>query len=492
MGSFAIILPVIFPVLAGIGLLLANFKTRRVREICVSSIVILNAILAVAIIVCGPKDSFVAFRFSDALSMAFKIDGLSAVFGVMVSVLWIIATVYAFEYMKHEGKENQFFAFFTMTFGVVLGVAFACNMTTLYLFYEFLTLVTIPLVIHATDGKAKYAGRMYIIYMMFGASLAFIGFIFILCYGSTLDFVYGGVLNKDLVAGDEGLLQLVFVMAFFGFGVKAAVFPFFRWLPAASVAPTPVTALLHAVAVVKSGAFAIIRLTYYSFGTEFLYGTWAQSVMMATALITILVGSSIALWTPHIKRRFAYSTISNLSYIVFGASLMTPAGLTGGLLHMIYHAVIKITLFFCAGSILYKTHREYLYEIEGFGKRMPIVFGCMTIVSFGLIGVPPFIGFHSKWALATAAVETHHPIAYIGIGVLILSALLTALYLLPIALTAYFPRNREYPAAYYKGVSDPNKLMTVPLIVLAVGSLALAFFPAPFVNLFYQIASGVF
>ena len=490
MGSFVLVLPVIYPILAGIGLLLANFKTRRMRELYVSSVVVSNAILALAIIFWGPKEPFIAFRFSDTLVLAYHIDGLGAVFGVMVSVLWIIATVYAFEYMKHEGKENQFFAFFTMTFGVVLGTAFANNMTTLYLFYEFLTLVTIPLVVHAMDGKAKFAGRMYIIYMMFGASLAFIGFVFILCYGTTLDFVFGGVLNKELVAGDEGLLRIVFVMAFFGFGVKAAVFPFFRWLPQASVAPTPVTALLHAVAVVKSGAFAVIRLTYYSFGTEFLKGTWAQNVMMATSLITILAGSSIALWTPHIKRRYAYSTISNLSYIIFGASLMTPGGLAGGLLHMVYHAVIKITLFFCAGAILYKTHREYLYEVEGFGKRMPIVFFCLSIVSLGLIGVPPFIGFHSKWALATAAVDSHNPIAYIGIGVLIISALLTALYLMSIVLTAYFPREKEYPAAYYKGVSDPNRLMTVPLMVLTAMSLILAFFPAPLIELFSQIASG--
>lgn len=490
-SSYILIMPILFPVLMGVGLLLVNFTERKTRERCVSAIIITNALLACLVIFLGPKEHFVMFEFSASLSLAFKVDGLSMVFGTMVSILWIITTFYAFEYMKHEGKENQFFAFFTITFGVVLGIAFAANMTTLYLFYEFLTLATLPLVMHAMDGKAKFAGRMYLIYMMFGASLAFIGFIFLLCYGTSLDFVMGGILDPALVKGNEELLRIVFVMAFFGFGVKAAVFPFYKWLPSASVAPTPVTALLHAVAVVKSGVFAIIRLTYYSFGTEFLKGTWAQYVMMAMALITILVGSGIALWTPHIKRRFAYSTISNLSYIIFGVSIMTPEGLTGGLLHMIYHAVIKITLFFCAGAILYKTHREYLYEVEGFGKKMPIVFLTMTIVSVGLVGVPPFAGFYSKWGLATAAVESQNILAYVGIGVLIISALLTALYLFSITITAYFPKKREYPPQYYEGVADPNRYMTIPLIVLTILSLILAFAPAPLAHVMDLVSRGL-
>ena len=293
-------------------------------------------------------------------------DGLSKVFGTMVSILWILTTIYGFEYMTHEGHEDRFFAFFTMTFGVVLGIAFSGNFLTMYLFYEFLTLVTLPLVMHAMDNKARHAGKMYILYMMFGAALAFIGFVFVYCYGTSIDFVPGGVLNPILVAGHETTLQLVFIAAFFGFGVKAAVFPLYRWLPKASVAPTPVTALLHAVAVVKSGIFAIIRLTYYSFGTDFLVGTVAQNVMLVAAAITIVFGSTVALRTPHIKRRFAYSTVSNLSYIIFGIALMTPLGLAAALMHMIYHAVLKITLFFTAGAVLYKTHREYLYEVEGF------------------------------------------------------------------------------------------------------------------------------
>lgn len=448
---------------------------------------VLNAIFALFAIWSGKADAFTLFHFSDKLSLELRMDGLSKVFGTMVSILWILTTIYGFEYMTHEGHEDRFFAFFTMTFGVVLGIAFSGNFLTMYLFYEFLTLVTLPLVMHAMDNKARHAGKMYILYMMFGAALAFIGFVFVYCYGTSIDFVPGGVLNPILVAGHETTLQLVFIAAFFGFGVKAAVFPLYRWLPKASVAPTPVTALLHAVAVVKSGIFAIIRLTYYSFGTDFLVGTVAQNVMLVAAAITIVFGSTVALRTPHIKRRFAYSTVSNLSYIIFGIALMTPLGLAAALMHMIYHAVLKITLFFTAGAVLYKTHREYLYEVEGFGRLMPVTFAAMTITGIGLVGIPPFAGFHSKWALATAAVQGGNPVSYLGILALIISALLTALYVFYIVVRAYFPRNKEYPEGYYDHVQDPNWYMKGPLIILTIASLVLAFTPGPLMEALQRV-----
>lgn len=487
MGALITVLPVFFPILAGLCLLPVKFKERKQREQWVLTIVVLNAIFALFAIWSGKADAFTLFHFSDKLSLELRMDGLSKVFGTMVSVLWILTTIYGFEYMTHEGHEDRFFAFFTMTFGVVLGIAFSGNFLTMYLFYEFLTLVTLPLVMHAMDNKARHAGKMYILYMMFGAALAFIGFVFVYCYGTSIDFVPGGVLNPILVAGHEKTLQLVFIAAFFGFGVKAAVFPLYRWLPKASVAPTPVTALLHAVAVVKSGIFAIIRLTYYSFGTDFLVGTVAQNVMLVAAAITIVFGSTVALRTPHIKRRFAYSTVSNLSYIIFGIALMTPLGLAAALMHMIYHAVLKITLFFTAGAVLYKTHREYLYEVEGFGRLMPVTFAAMTITGIGLVGIPPFAGFHSKWALATAAVQGGNPVSYLGILALIISALLTALYVFYIVVRAYFPRNKEYPAGYYDHVQDPNWYMKGPLIILTVASLVLAFTPGPLMEALQRV-----
>ena len=491
MNTFLTVLPVVFPIVAGVAMLPVKFENRKQRETWVLCITVLNTLFALFAMHMLPMERIEVIRLSDKLAVGFQIDGLSKVFGTMVSLLWIPTIIYAFEYMTHEGKEDSFFAFFTMTYGVVLGIAFSGNFLTMYLFYEFLTLVTLPLVMHAMDSKAWHAGKMYIFYMMFGAALAFIGFIFIYIYGSSLDFVYGGVLDPRAIAGQEEILRLVFTVAFFGFGVKAAVFPFYRWLPKASVAPTPVTALLHAVAVVKSGVFAIIRLIYFSFGTNLLIGSWAQSLILIVTAITIVFGSMVALRTPHIKRRFAYSTISNLSYIVFGAALMTPAGLSAGLLHMVYHAVIKITLFFTAGAILYKTHREYLYEVEGFAKYMPITFLTMGITGISLVGIPPFAGFNSKWALATAAVASNNSVAYLGVVALIISALLTALYIFYILIRAYFPRKKTYPAGYYDNVSDPNRYMTVPLVLLAITAIVIGVYPAPLLRIFELIATGI-
>ena len=491
MNAFATLLPVIFPIIAGACLLPVKFKDRKSRERVVLPIVVINAIFALYAIFGTGCPEVTLFQFSEKLSLTLHVDGLSKVFGTMVSLLWIVTTVYAFEYMTHEGNEDRFFSFFIMTFGVVVGIAFAANFLTMYLFYEFLTLVTLPIVMHQFDNKSRHAGKMYVLYMMFGASLAFIGFVFVYMFGTTTAFVPGGVLDPALVAGHETTLLAVFVMAFFGFGVKAAVFPFYRWLPKASVAPTPVTALLHAVAVVKSGIFAIIRLTYYAFGTSFLVGTWAQNVMLIFAAITIVFGSTVALRTPHVKRRFAYSTVSNLSYIIFGIAVMTPAGLAAALLHMVYHAVIKITLFFTAGAILYKTHREYMYEIEGFGKYMPVTFFALSITGLGLVGVPPFAGFNSKWALASSAVASGNPVSYIGIVALILSALLTALYIFSIIIRAYFPREKEYPADYYHHVSDPNKYMTIPLIVLTIVSVIMGLFPDALLDIMNGAIAGI-
>lgn len=490
MNEFATILPVIFPIIAGVALLPVKFNNRKQREVWVLSIIILNTIFALYAIFIADAGVVTIFRFSEKLSLTLHVDGLSKVFGTMVSVLWVITTIYAFEYMTHEGGEDRFFAFFTMTYGVVLGVAFSGNFLTMYLFYEFLTLATLPLVMHAMDNKARHAGKTYILYMMFGAALAFIGFVFLYCYGDGLEFVYGGVLVPQLVEGNELTLQIIFLAAFFGFGVKASIFPFYRWLPKASVAPTPVTALLHAVAVVKSGVFAIIRLIYFSFGTEYLIGTWAQNVILIAVAFTIVFGSTLALRMPHIKRRFAYSTISNLSYIVFGVALMTPAGLTAGLLHMLYHAVIKITLFFTAGALLYKTHREYIYEVEGFGKLMPITFLSMALTGISLVGIPPFAGFHSKWALATAAVQSGNAVAYIGIIALVISAVLTALYIFYIIVRVYFPRKRDYPAGYYDHVSDPNLYMTIPLVVLTAITLIIGLFPSNLLSVLEKVATG--
>ena len=433
-----IICIILIPLLAGILVPVLPFRKRSHKEIFLEGAVILNSILVWYLLLHHSESTFLLAHFTGDLNISFRVDGMSMVFAGLVSGLWPFATLYAFEYMTKEEHENTFFLFYTMTYGITLGIALAANLLTMYFFYELLTLVTVPLVMHTLTREAILASRKYLYYSLGGAAFAFIGLIMVIVYGTTTDFILGGVLDPGKIGDKNNILLLIYVMAFMGFGVKAAVCPFNSWLPQAGVAPTPVTALLHAVAVVKSGAFAIIRLTYYSFGTEFLYGTWAQTTVIIVVMFTIVYGCSRALKETHIKRRLAYSTISNLSYILFGAVIMTPLGLTGALTHLVFHAVMKISSFFCAGAIMHQTDKRYVHELNGLGYKMPCVFGIFTVSSLALMGVPGLAGFISKWNLAGAAVNSRNSLAYAGIACLLLSALLTAIYMLSIVVRAFF------------------------------------------------------
>lgn len=462
---FAVV--ILLPILAGALIPLLPFRNRTWMMVYTEAVVLLTSGLVFLTLLNRPEEAFVLFRFTGNLSISFRLDGLGTVFAGLVSVLWPLASLYAFEYMKHEGHEKIFFMFYTITYGVTLGIALSEDIVTMYCFYEMLTLVTLPLIMHTLTREAVLESRTYLYYSLGGAAFAFIGMIFILSYGSTSNFVPGGVLSAAVLGDKRSWVPLIFLLCFWGFSVKAALFPFSSWLPQAGVAPTPVTALLHAVAVVKAGAFTTMRITYYSFGTEFLKGTWAQYVLMAVIVFTIVYGCSRALKETHLKRRLAWSTVSNLSYILFGVILMTPLGMVGALSHMIFHAVIKICSFFCAGAVIYKTGRNYVHELNGFGRRMPAVFGIFTISSLALMGVPGLCGFISKWNLVRAAVASENPLAYIGVAALLISALLTAIYMLSISVRAFFP-GRNFDMSTIQDVEDPNWMMLLPLVLFVI------------------------
>ena len=482
---------ILIPVIAGILVLLIPFKKRSHMEIFLEGMVILNSILVWTLLVHRPENIFTLANFTGNLSISFDVDGMGMVFGGLVSALWPLATLYAFEYMTKEEHEKVFFMFYTMTYSVTLGISFAANLLTMYFFYELLTLVTVPLVMHTLTREAILASRKYLYYSLGGAAFAFIGLIFIIIYGNTTDFVLGGVLDPEKIGARTNVLLLIYVIAFMGFGVKAAISPFNSWLPDAGVAPTPVTALLHAVAVVKSGAFAIIRLTFYSFGTDFLRGTWAQDVVMAIVMFTIVYGCSRAIKETHIKRRLAYSTISNLSYILFGVTVMTPTGMIGALTHLIFHAVIKIAAFFCAGAIMHQTGRQYVHELDGMGCKMPCVFGVFTVSALALMGVPGLAGFISKWNLASAAVESGNGLAYGGIVCLLVSALLTAIYMFTIVIRAFFP-GRNFEISSLEGIKDPNWKMLVPLFIFTAFIIFFGLYSGPVTRFLTDVAGGVY
>ena len=472
----------LFPILSGVALLIMRPQDRTKRNryvmlmVCLSAVFVLGTALMSARHGADSVYLHVA-DLSDKLVIAFRPDGVSLVFGCIIGILWPVTTVYAFSYMEHEGRENMFFGFFLITFGVVAGIAYSANFFTLYLCYEFMTLVTLPLVMHEMDDKARAAGKKYVLYSMTGAALVFICLMYFLRYADTLAFTYGGILNMEKVKGHEKELMTVFVLAFFGFGVKAAIFPFHRWLPAASVAPTPVTALLHAVAVVKSGAFAVMRLIYFGFGCAFLRGTWAQYVVLAASAFTVMFGSAMSLRMPHLKRRLAYSTVSNLSYILVAFASMSPLGLAGGLLHMVFHAVIKISLFFCAGAMLHHNELEYVCDMEGLAKKMPVTCGVFTVASLALMGIQPLGGFLSKWTIGTAAAANGHWAGMLGAAALIVSAILTTLYMLSAVVRFYFPLKSAH--AQPAQIHEADKLMTGPLVFLTVLMLVLSLCSAP-------------
>lgn len=491
MSQYWILLAILLPIVGGVLVPFLPFQQRKHMQFYLEIVTILTSMLVWRLLAEGTTEAFQIVYFIGELSISFKIDGMSMVFAGLVSVLWPLATLYAFEYMEHENHEKIFFMFYSMTYGVTLGIAFSSNMLTMYFFYELLTLSTVPLVMHTLTREAIHASRKYLYYSLGGAAFALMGLIFIIIYGNSCEFVLGGVLALEQIGDKTNLLLWIYFLAFMGFGVKAAIWPLSEWLPQAGVAPTPVTALLHAVAVVKAGVFGIIRLTYYSFGTEFLRGTWVQYTVMIISMITIVYGCSRAVKERHIKRRLAYSTVSNLSYVIFGVTIMTPLGLVGALAHLICHAVMKICLFLCAGTFMHQTGKSHIHDMDGLGRKMPIMFGCMTVAGLGLMGVPGFAGFISKWNLAKAAVDSGNMVAYFGIAALLISALLTAIYMLSIVVRAFFPK-KEFDYAAIENVKDAGWQMCVPLLICAVGTVLLGIFSSPLIQFFTDIAAGLY
>lgn len=498
MSSVYLVLPVVLPIVGGALMPLLHLPEKK-RNLFLEILVLVTSALAIGCVFHRPEEGFTLFHLTGNLDFALRLDGLGSVFTCLIAVLWPLATLYAFEYMRHEERTTSFFAFYTMTYGVTMGIAMAKNLVTMYLFYELLTLVSVYLVMHPMTKKAIRASRTYLYYSIGGAAFAFISLVFIIVYGNTTDFILGGVLNLDRIGGNVQMMLVVYLLAFWGFGVKAAVFPFQGWLPKASVAPTPVTALLHAVAVVKSGAFAVMRLTYYCFGTDFIRGTWVHFAVMSIAMISIIYGSTMAVKETHFKRRLAFSTISNLSYILLGVTMMSPLGLFAGISHLVVHAIMKIGAFFSAGAVLHQSGKEYVDELNGLGHKMPWVFTVFTVCSLSLIGIPLFGGFISKWNIAAAAMDTarEFPYAYAAVGVLLYSALMTAIYMMTVVIRAWFPdrkRDGELSASAGDGqdIKDPNWEMKLPLALFAIAIVVIGLYSEPLMQVLRDVAQGVF
>ncbi|WP_409969556.1 proton-conducting transporter membrane subunit [Bengtsoniella intestinalis] len=460
-------IPMLLSLVFAISMVFIDFQSdKRIGHyalLCTSLISV--AVFAVLALSYGSHCQILSL--STPLTIAFEVDGLSVIFASMVSVLWPIATYYAGTYMTHEGKFRRFFTYYTLTFGVVLGLAFSANLFTAYLFYEALSLVTLPLVIHNDDPQGIFAGRRYIRYMFFGAATAFMGMMLFLSQVGSFDFQLGGIMTQPLTP----MLSIAYVLMFVGFGVKTGLFPFHRWLITAGVAPTTVTALLHAVAVVKSGAFVVMRLSYYLYDYTALHGTTAQAIVLVWVSVSILFGSFMAARSSHLKRRLAYSTVSQLSYILLGITTMSLFGLQAALLHMLFHAAMKIVLFYGAGNALYTNHAVYVDDIRGYGHVMKPTFVCFTICGLALMGLPPLAGFFSKYALAQSAIMVGGQLGLLGVVALLISAFFTAIYILQILLQAYLPATGFTLDTHAK---PAPKSMQITVIVLTCIMVALS------------------
>jgi multicomponent Na+:H+ antiporter subunit D len=411
------------------------------------------------------------------LGLAFEVEPLGMLFGLVASFLWLVTSIYSIGYMRANKEKNQtrFYACFALALACTMGVAFAGNMFTLFIFYEALTISTYPLVTHSGSEEARRSGRIYLGLLLFtsiGFQLFAILWTWVLT--GTLDFREGGILANE---ASDAVLGILLVLYIFGIG-KAAIMPFHRWLPAAMVAPTPVSALLHAVAVVKAGVFTILKVVVYLFGVDTMAGLAGSIWLGYVAAATIFIASLIALRENDLKRRLAYSTIGQLSYIVLGAGLANGSSLLGGALHIAMHGFGKITLFFCAGAIATALGKKYVSELTGIGRRMPFTMAAFAIGSFTIIGVPPTGGLWSKWYLARGAIEAHN---YLLLAVLIASSLLAAAYLLPIVARAFFADLT--PAADRSGVCEAPWPCLAGLVLSAGGCIALFFFPGFLIDL---------
>jgi multicomponent Na+:H+ antiporter subunit D len=425
----------------------------------------------------GSIIDFTLIEVLPGLAIQFRVDPMGLLFALVSSSLWIATSAYSIGYMRglNEHSQTRYFAFFAVALSATIGVAFSANLFTMYLFYEMLSLATYPLVTHHQDDEARISGRKYLSFIL-GASigLALPAMLIIYSLTGTLDFASQGILSIGL---SKSTVAVLLLMCVFGFA-KAGIMPFHAWLPAAMVAPTPVSALLHAVAVVKVGVFSIFRVITGIFGSNLLLSLNLGTVLCYIAAFTILTASLIALSQDGLKRRLAFSTIGQLSYIVLGAALLSPKAMTGGLMHIAMHAFGKITLFFCAGAIFVATGKKYISEMVGIGKRMPVTMTAFLVGSLSVIGLPPTGGFISKWFLVLGTLEVDQIVMLV---VLLGSSLLNGAYFLPVVYRAFFCTPEE--SMFEDKVQEAPLWCVVPLVFTAIASVALFFFPQPFFNL---------
>jgi len=469
------------------ALVMASGKRPNIREswsIIGAVLTFLSVAFLVPHILKGVNYSYELFSLYPGITVRFNVDALGILFAGTSSFLWILAGFYCIGYMRglNEHAQTRLYVCYAVSVGAAVGAAFSGNLFTLYLFYEIISIFTYPLVMHHQDAEGYEGSRKYLVYLMFTSKallLPAMAIIYVQC--GTLDFAAGDIVNGIFPSDASRVLVTVsYFMCLFGFA-KAGIMPFHNWLPSAMVAPTPVSALLHAVVVVKVGVFSICRVMLSLFGTKILADLGLGIITCYIASFTILTASIIALTKTNLKARLAYSTISQLSYIILGVAMLVPEGITGGLIHIANHAFSKITLFFCAGAIFVVSGKKEIPELGGIGYRMPLTMIAFGIASLSMIGAPPVSGFVSKWYLALGAMKIH---SLILLCVLLISSLLNAGYFVPVFYTSFFGKNSN-PGGETGSLENTTiaRLMIIPLCITAVASAVFGVFPDLFLKI---------
>ena len=485
METIVSIKPLLAVLVSAVGALFIIFfgKKPNIRESWSLIAGVLKLVIVLSMIPAVVYDktiiSYSLFTILPGIEIGFRVDAFGLLFAMGASLLWIATSFYSIGYMRstNEHSQTRYFSCFAVSLSATIGVAFSANLFTMFLFYEILTIITYPLVAHKGTLEAKAGGRKYAIYLL-GAAKAFLVAAIILTYNltGTLEFSKTGIFPAVVQSVNPELLYIIFVLFFFGFA-KSAVMPFHSWLPAAMVAPTPVSALLHAVAVVKTGVFSVLRIIFFVFGADLMIDIGVDVFVITFASFTIITASLLALSRDNLKARLAFSTISQLSYIILGAALLTPSAMVGGIIHITNHAFSKITLFFCAGSIYVSTYKTKVSQLNGIGKKMPWTMAAFAIATLSMIGIPPVSGFITKWYLVIGSLERH---SLVVLTVLLVSSFLNAAYFVPILYRAFFKEensNSKHINSSDDGSLKENPFLVVPLTLTAIISVVLGLYP---------------
>ena len=493
--SWYLLIPVLLPVLSGLFVgLNRRFGDGGRRDPFVLAALILNIAALVPVFIAPEGIRLDLFSLSRNLPVFFRLDGTGKFFAGVMALLWAISGAYSFEYMEHAEHRRRYYSFYLISLGVLMGLCFAGSVITYYMFYELMTLLTVPLVMHEMTKEAVAAGIKYLIYSVLGASLVLLGVFLLSPYLTSFDFAAHGVLDPEKAAGHGSTVLIAAFLMLVGFGTKAGMFPLHGWLPTAHpVAPAPASAVLSGI-ITKAGVLGALRVAYCLVGAETLRGTWAHIAWMGLTLFTVFMGSMLAYREDLLKKRLAWSSVSQVSYVLFGLSTLHPLGFVGALLHVAAHALIKNTLFMSAGAIIHRTGKTHVHELEGIGKQMPAVMWCFTAASVGLVGIPPCLGFVSKWYLAQGALSMQGLpgfLSWLAPAVLLISALLTAGYLLTVVIRGFFPGENPDGSRKVFEKQEPGLTMLIPLVIAAAMSVALGIFPNALIRFFTGIASAL-